>query len=197
MTGHELIALAFAISNALRLVSYAPQIWRVARDRSGAQAISCLTWNLWVAANVSTAVYAWTHLNDWMLTAISAGNAVCCASVVLLTWVKRARHAAASTPATHLHREPVMTSKCCPHLSNLPKLRRGAGTLALGVVAASVVGALMLVQSMSGNAQAAADVAAVDVPTPTETERLDAGVDWSRAEVAADEPGMSVAAYER
>jgi energy-converting hydrogenase Eha subunit G len=90
MNGNEMIALAFALTNALRLVSYAPQIWRVARDRAGAQAISCLTWNLWIAANATTALYAWTQLHDLLLAVINAGNAVCCASVVLITLAKRA-----------------------------------------------------------------------------------------------------------
>lgn len=97
MNGNDLIALAFALTNALRLLSYAPQIWRVAHDRGGAQAISCLTWNLWIAANVSTALYAWTHLHDLMLTLINAGNAACCASVVLITLAKRTSHARAAT----------------------------------------------------------------------------------------------------
>ncbi len=77
MNGNELIARAFALSNALRVVSCAPQIWLVACDRGGAQAISCLTWNLWIAANAS-------------------------AAVVLITLAKRAAHARvafAPTPA--------------------------------------------------------------------------------------------------
>jgi hypothetical protein len=92
MSGNELITLAFALSNVVRLFSYAPQIWRVARDRGGAQAISCLTWNLWIAANGSTALYAWVQLHDWMLAVFHAANAVGCAAVVLVTLAKRAAH---------------------------------------------------------------------------------------------------------
>jgi hypothetical protein len=91
MNGNDWVTLAFGLTNALRLVSYVPQIWRVARDRSGAQAISCLTWNLWIAANTSTALYAWVQLHDVALTLVNAGNALCCATVVVITCAKRAR----------------------------------------------------------------------------------------------------------
>ncbi len=90
MNADALIMFAYTTSNALRLLSYAPQIWCVARDRHGAQAISCLTWSLWVTANGTTALYAWTQLHDWALTLVNAGNALCCASVVAMTLVKRA-----------------------------------------------------------------------------------------------------------
>ena len=88
--GDAWIWLAYTASNGLRLVSYAPQICRIARDTAGAQAISCLSWNLWTAANAATALYAWTQLGDLTLTAVNAGNALCCAAVVALTLVKRA-----------------------------------------------------------------------------------------------------------
>lgn len=91
MNADDAIVLAYGLSNGLRLVSYAPQIWRVARDDHGAQAISCLTWSLWIAANASTALYAWTQLHDLPLTVMHVGNALCCAAVVALTLFKRAR----------------------------------------------------------------------------------------------------------
>lgn len=94
---NDLILLAFGVSNGLRIVSYLPQIWRVARDRDGAQAISCLTWNLWVFANASTALYAWTHLRDLPLALMHGANALCCAAVVALTCCKRAAWRAAMT----------------------------------------------------------------------------------------------------
>lgn len=90
MTSDDLVVLAYGLCNALRLASYAPQIWRVARDRAGAQAISCLSWNLWTAANATTALYAWTRLHDVPLATVNAGNALCCVAVVLITLAKRA-----------------------------------------------------------------------------------------------------------
>lgn len=90
MNPHEWIVLAYGLTNGLRLLSYAPQIWCVARDKAGAQAISCLSWNLWTAANLTTALYAWTQWHDAVLTVVNAGNALCCAVVVLITCAKRA-----------------------------------------------------------------------------------------------------------
>ena len=197
MTGHELIALMFAVSNALRLFSYLPQILRVAQDHDGARAISCLTWNLWIAANASTALYAWTHLHDWKLTVVNAGNTVCCASVVLLTLAKRARHSHATRPALPVYMEAAMSLNFRSRLSNLAIARHGAGALALGIVATMLVGALLFSRNLPGNVQATTTVAAASTPTLAESPRLDAGVDWSRLEVASDEPGTSVAAYER
>jgi hypothetical protein len=100
MSADEWIVLAYSASNALRVASYAPQLWRVARDRSGAQAISCLSWNLWIAANASTALYAWTQLHDLLLTVVNAANAACCAGVVLITLAKRAAHTRAAMART-------------------------------------------------------------------------------------------------
>lgn len=96
MRAEDLIMLAYTATNALRLLSYLPQIWCVAVDRTGAQAISCLSWNLWVAANGTTALYAWVLLHDPMLTLVNAGNAACCAIVVVITLAKRARLTALS-----------------------------------------------------------------------------------------------------
>jgi hypothetical protein len=98
MNGNDLVLLVFGVSNFLRLLSYLPQMWRVARDRHGAQAISCLTWNLWIAANASTALYAWTHLHDLPLAAMHTGNAICCSCVVALTVFKRSALRGGVTP---------------------------------------------------------------------------------------------------
>ncbi len=90
MNADDAIVIAYSISNALRVLSYAPQLWSVARDRGGAQAISCLSWNLWTAANATTALYAWTQWRDPVLTLVNAANALCCAAIVLMTLAKRA-----------------------------------------------------------------------------------------------------------
>lgn len=83
--------LAFTIFNSLRLVSYLPQIMRIARDQNGASAISYSTWTLWTAANTSTAAYAAVNLGDAYLSLVSAISAACCFIVISLTMFKRRR----------------------------------------------------------------------------------------------------------
>ena len=85
----DLIAIAFGVFNSLRLVSYLPQILAVARDRHGAVTISFSCWAIWIGANVSTALYAWTHLDDISLVAVSVLNTAGCGTVLALALVKR------------------------------------------------------------------------------------------------------------
>jgi hypothetical protein len=86
------LALFYAF-NALRVVSYLPQILRVAADKNGAQAISYTTWCIWIGANGSTAAYALVITPSLSLFVVSALNAIGCATVVVLTVWKR-RHIA-------------------------------------------------------------------------------------------------------
>jgi hypothetical protein len=85
----DVIAAAFGFFNLLRLVSYVPQIAAVARDESGAAAISISCWVIWICANASTALYAGINLGDVPLALVSIFNAACCASVLSLAIYKR------------------------------------------------------------------------------------------------------------
>jgi hypothetical protein len=80
---------SFTIFNTLRLVSYLPQMYTIARDANGATAISYSTWILWLAANASTAVYSGYNLDDPTMAWVNGINAVCCAIVIMLTAFKR------------------------------------------------------------------------------------------------------------
>src|SRR5262245_48744621 len=79
----------FTIFNGLRIVSYLPQIYRVAVDPYGASTIAYSTWFLWIAANAATALYAICNLLAPALATINLTNALCCVAVILLTAHKR------------------------------------------------------------------------------------------------------------
>ena len=81
--------LVFVVFSSLRIISYFPQIYRVATDDNGASAIAYSTWSLWVGANVSTALYASVNLQDAYLASVSILYAVCCVLVIVLTIAKR------------------------------------------------------------------------------------------------------------
>ncbi|MGY3610181.1 MULTISPECIES: hypothetical protein [unclassified Bradyrhizobium] len=88
MTSSDIAYYLFAIFNALRLISYLPQIYKIAQDTNGASAISYSTWFLWIAANGSTAVYSLSNLGDITMALTNGFNALCCAIVVGLTAFK-------------------------------------------------------------------------------------------------------------
>src|SRR4051794_20996176 len=64
MTVADVTYALFTAFNGVRIVSYLPQILRVARDSNGASAISYATWLLWTAANATTGLYAQVNLDD-------------------------------------------------------------------------------------------------------------------------------------
>ncbi len=203
MNADDPIVIAYSVSNALRVASYAPQLWSVARDRTGAQAISCLSWNLWTAANATTALYAWTQWRDPVLTLVNAANALGCVAIVLTTLVKRSAYARTATVPTPPSLEIAMTSDPHPpvhpasHMATPSWQRAGAGVLAASIAAAAIVGVVTLLQSTQLGAQAATAVSAASVPKNDIAEPLDAGVDWNRVAPAGEQAGASVAAYER
>lgn len=92
----------FTIFNVLRIVSYLPQIYRVATDPYGASAIAYSTWGLWAAANASTALYAAYNVFDPPLAAINLLNALCCLAVILLTIYKRKMFRLNQTPTSEI-----------------------------------------------------------------------------------------------
>ncbi|HVE90607.1 MAG TPA: hypothetical protein VNA44_13010 [Burkholderiaceae bacterium] len=93
---NELILLVitalYTVCNALRLLSYVPQIVAVARENSGAHAISLVSWSFWLLSHAATALYCATVVKDPLLAAMMWGNTVGCAGVVTLTMMKRQRY---------------------------------------------------------------------------------------------------------
>jgi hypothetical protein len=111
MQSADLITAAFGIFNALRLVSYIPQIVAVARDRHGAEAKSLSCWSIWVGANATAALYAWVNVGDAVLALTSGFNTVCCLTVVALALHKRA--------VTNIHRGQARNAPRPPSIGSM------------------------------------------------------------------------------
>jgi uncharacterized protein with PQ loop repeat len=91
MTSAQFAVALFAACNSARVLAYIPQVIRVIRDRSGAHAVSCMTWGSFVFANLSTVAYALLVISDWRMAAVFGANAVCCLIIVAVTVYKRCR----------------------------------------------------------------------------------------------------------
>jgi hypothetical protein len=111
--------IVFTLFSSLRIVSYVPQIFKVARDGNGASAISYATWSLWTGANLATALYACVNLGDVFLATVSCLYAGCCIAVIALTMVKR-RHmrlrrseaGAPAGPSVKAEKDDACRAKC-------------------------------------------------------------------------------------
>lgn len=95
MTNIETAVIAFTAFNAVRVVSYIPQIIKIWRDRHGCEAVSIITWMLFGLSHLSTVIYALIVVNDYYMAAVFSANAFCCAIIVVLT--KRSRMLYAQT----------------------------------------------------------------------------------------------------
>jgi len=85
----SLVTALYAGSSALRLAAYLPQIVAIARDRSGAHAISLLTWTFWGVSHAITAAYSALLLKDTLLSGMMVGNALGCVAVIWVTLLRR------------------------------------------------------------------------------------------------------------
>ena len=117
MTLSEASLLAFTAFSGLRLVAYLPQIYKVARDRNGASAISYATWILWTGCHLSTGLYAVVNLSDLLLAAASVLYALCCLGVIALTAAKRRRFSV-------LHAGVEMNAYAAPSAIRLENVER-------------------------------------------------------------------------
>jgi hypothetical protein len=86
------ITALYIIFNTGRVLSYLPQIFAVAREKSAATAISLVTWLFWTGANLTTGLYATFKVPDFYLALMSYGNALGCIAVVIIVMFKRAKY---------------------------------------------------------------------------------------------------------
>ncbi len=92
MTPADVTLVVFTLCNSLRVLAYLPQISRAAKDSRGAEAISFLTWSLFLFSNISAVAYALVNARDWTMAAMFTGNAVGCALILLVAAWKRSRY---------------------------------------------------------------------------------------------------------
>jgi hypothetical protein len=89
MTLAEYSLTAFALLNGARIAAYLPQLRRVYHDPNGASAVSIVTWTLFASANIATVAYALVVAGDRLVALIFALNTIGCASIALMTTLKR------------------------------------------------------------------------------------------------------------
>jgi hypothetical protein len=183
--------LAFAAFSALRIVSYLPQIYRVAADSNGATAISYSTWGMWTGANVATALYAGVNLNDLYLAAVSVVYATCCVVVIVLTLVKRRRFLSAGRAEASAD-HPIRTLRLQLLEQAGPRLGLLAGSLA--AITVGLCAGWLLTGATSTQTSAAALSNARLEALSASTNADDTPAVPASAEVAAQPAGGPVAA---
>jgi len=82
VTFADITLAVFTICNSIRVVAYVPQITKAATDQDGAQAISFMTWGLFLVSNSSAVAYALVNKADWMLACMFMANAIGCAAIL-------------------------------------------------------------------------------------------------------------------
>jgi uncharacterized protein with PQ loop repeat len=92
VSAEEIALVLFTVCNSFRIVAYLPQIHKAATDRNGASSVSCTTWTMFLVAHLSTAAYALVNRSDWALAGFFAGNAICCAAILVVVGWKRRDH---------------------------------------------------------------------------------------------------------
>jgi hypothetical protein len=100
MTLADLTLLAFTASNSVRVVAYLPQIWKAATDAHGAQAISFMTWALFLASHLTTAAYAIVNRADWMMAMIFLANGAGCLAILAVVAWRRVTYQRQAAPNT-------------------------------------------------------------------------------------------------
>ena len=137
MTLSSFTFLLFAAFSRIRIVSYVPQIRKVASDANGATAISYSTWGLWTAANVATAAYALVNLGDTYLAAVSALYAGCCLTVISLTVAKRRSLSRRFVSERHAHPDEWEPASSTERSSLVASLRNCAEAEAAALLSGS------------------------------------------------------------
>ena len=83
------IAWLYLATNALRVLSYLPQVVVVWRCRDGARSISLLTWGMWTLSHITATLYGVLVLRDAFFIFVSLVNLAGCGTVTLIAARRR------------------------------------------------------------------------------------------------------------
>ena len=84
-----LIGSLYVLTNAIRILTYIPQIVTVWRCQDGARSVSLLTWGSWVLSNATAVVYAVLVVRDLLFLFITLVNLVGCGLVAVIAARRR------------------------------------------------------------------------------------------------------------
>lgn len=79
----------YLLTNAVRVLTYLPQIVVVWRCRDGARSVSLLTWGSWALSNVTATAYGVLVVQDFYFVAISVVNLAGCSTVAIIAARRR------------------------------------------------------------------------------------------------------------
>lgn len=83
------LCAAFALFNAVRVLTYLPTLWAIDRSASSDQH-SLLTWGAWLMANLTTGLWQYEQRRrvDPIVWSSWANAAMCGAVLVLIAWYR-------------------------------------------------------------------------------------------------------------
>jgi hypothetical protein len=93
----QAIGWFYALTSALRVVAYAPQVALIWRCPEGGRSVSMVTWVASTLSHVAATVYGAAVVADPCLTAIAVGNT---AGSLAIVWVALLRRGQASRTVT-------------------------------------------------------------------------------------------------
>ena len=86
---HAFLTWLFMVTQSIRVLAYAPQIWSAARCAPVACGVSCWTFAYFGLSHGIGAIYASMILKDLVLAQMFLANGFCCWLIVSLVWYRR------------------------------------------------------------------------------------------------------------
>lgn len=113
----QIILVLYVIFNGVRVFSYFPQIFTIAKEKSEVSAISLITWWMWTGANFISGIYASFITPDFWLAFVSFANGTGCLTVILCVIYKRKKYGVKKVKVEPVGEDTVLAQG----LSNIQK----------------------------------------------------------------------------